>query len=134
MSTADDIRVMLVDDSNTIRFMLGALLDETSGLRMCATAEDGEAAVTEALANRPDVIVMDMQMPGIDGLDAAREILQRWPEARIIMNTAYDDDSLKQAAEAAGAAAYFTKDQRPIELVEIIRTVHNEVSVNSSDR
>lgn len=125
---------MLVDDSNTIRFMLGALLDETTGLTVCATAEDGESAVTEALANRPDVIVMDMQMPGIDGLDAAREILENWPEARIVMNTAYDDEALERASMSIGAAAYFTKSQRPVKLVEVIRDVHARPTVSPADR
>ena len=117
---ADTVRVVLADDSMTIRAMLSALLGDVPEIEMVAVAEDGESAVELALEHRPDVLIMDMQMPGLGGLDAARKILDAWPEARIIMNTAYGDEATQNEARDVGAAGYITKDQRPTALIRTV--------------
>lgn len=116
----DRVSVVLADDSTTIRAMLSALLGEVPEIELVAVAPDGETAVVEVLDHRPDVVIMDMQMPGLGGLEAAKQILSEWPEARIIMNTAYGDEALRLEAEAIGAVGYITKDQRPTALVTTI--------------
>ncbi len=117
------IRIALIDDSATIRAMLGALFNEIPEIDVCALGENGEEGVAVVLAERPDVVVMDMQMPLLNGLDAAKEILRQWPEARIIMNTAYGDEALKAEADALGVAGYITKDERPSKLVRAVISV-----------
>ncbi len=114
------IRLVLVDDSPTIRTMLAALFNEVPEIEVCALAEDGLHAVDVVLTERPDVVVMDMQMPEMNGLDAAREILTVWSDARIVMNTAYGDEALMREAQALGIAGYVTKDQRPSKLIRTI--------------
>lgn len=116
----DSVSVILADDSTTIRAMLSALLREVPEINFIDAAPDGETAVVLVLEHRPDVVIMDMQMPGLGGLEAAKQILAEWPEARIIMNTAYGDDELRDEAEAAGAVGYITKDQRPTALVKTV--------------
>ena len=117
------VSVLLADDSTTIRAMLSSLLNDVPEIDLIAVAENGEQAVELTLEHRPNVVIMDMQMPGLAGLDAARQILETWPEARIIMNTAYGDPGLKAEAEDAGAIGYITKDQRPAHLIRTVLDV-----------
>ena len=123
------VSVLLADDSTTIRAMLSSLLGDVPEIELAAVAENGERAVELALEHRPDVIIMDMQMPGLGGLDAARQILEVWPEARIIMNTAYGDEELQSEAEGIGAIGYITKDQRPAHLIKTVLAVANDTEV-----
>ena len=123
------VTVLLADDSTTIRAMLSSLLGDVPEIEMVAVAENGERAVELALEHRPDVIIMDMQMPGLGGLDAARQILQTWPEARIIMNTAYGDQAMQTESEEVGAIGYITKDQRPAHLIQTVLDVARNAEV-----
>ncbi len=117
---SETIRVVIVDDSATIRTMLGALFNEIPTISVCGMAENGSEGVNLVLAERPDVVVMDMQMPLLNGLDAARQILEHWPDARIIMNSAFGDQALIDEASSVGIADYITKDQRPSALVRAV--------------
>lgn len=120
-STATNvIRVVIVDDSTTIRTMLRSLFNEIPGIAVCGMAENGAEGVDVVLAERPDVVIMDMQMPIVNGLNAARQILEQWPTAQIIMNTAFGDDALIAEAQSIGVAGYVTKDQRPSKLVRAV--------------
>ena len=117
---SETIRVVIVDDSATIRTMLSALFNEIPSISVCGMAENGSEGVNVVLAERPDVVVMDMQMPLLNGLDAARQILENWPGARIIMNSAFGDQALIDEASSVGITSYITKDQRPSALVRAV--------------
>ncbi|MEM7091589.1 MAG: response regulator transcription factor [Actinomycetota bacterium] len=117
------VSVVLADDSTTIRSMLGSLLEEDPDIDLAGLASDGPQAVEMALSRRPDVVILDVQMPGLDGLRATRRILAEWPEARVILHTAYPDDGLASEACQAGAAGYLTKDQRPSALIATVLKV-----------
>ena len=119
-SLSGAIRVVIVDDSATIRTMLNALFGEIPELSVCGLAENGEEAVALVLTQRPDVVVMDMQMPLLNGLDASRQILRQWPHANIIMNSAFGDQALMEEAASVGIVGYITKDQRPSKLVQAV--------------
>ena len=114
------LRVMIADDVDALRTVLADLLDATPGIEVCGQAADGVQAVELALAIRPDVVILDLKMPRKDGITAAKEILTSWPEATIIINSAYADNALIEAALTAGVAHYQTKDQRPSELIDLL--------------
>lgn len=114
------VRVVIVDDSSNIRAALSSLLSTVPQTEVVGTASDGVEGVQVTLAERPDVIVMDMQMPNMDGIEASREILQQWPAAQILMNSAYSDQSLQAEAESYGVKGYMSKDLRPAKLVAAI--------------
>lgn len=129
----ETIRVVIVDDSATIRTMLNALFGEIPTISVCGMAENGAEAVDLVLIKRPDVVVMDMQMPLLNGLDAARRILEQWPQAHIIMNSAFGDQALMDEAAALGIAGYITKDQRPSKLVKAVLAVGSPVPDSSGN-
>lgn len=111
---------MVVDDVEWVRTMLVELLNEVDGIEVCTTASDGEEALALAIDVRPDLVLMDLKMPRMDGIVATRHILEAWPQARIIINSAYGDEALIDSAMDAGAVGYVTKDRRPSELIEAI--------------
>jgi DNA-binding NarL/FixJ family response regulator len=110
-------RVVVVDDVDWVRSMLSELLEDIDGIEVCATASDGDEAIEVVLAQRPDAVLMDLKMPRVDGITAAKDILAKWPEAKIVLNSAYGDAALVEAAMVAGVAGYVTKDKRPAELI-----------------
>ena len=114
------VRVVIVDDSSSIRAALTSLLSTVPQTEVVGIASDGLEGVRIALEQRPDVVVMDMQMPNMDGIEASREILQQWPAAQILMNSAYTDDSLQSEAEGHGVKGYMSKDLRPGKLIAAI--------------
>lgn len=115
-----DLRVLIADDVDVLRTVLTELLNATEGIEVCAHAADGDEAVDLALATRPDAILMDLKMPRKDGITAAKEILSAWPEAKIIINSAFADKALIQSALDAGVIGYQTKDRRPTELIDLL--------------
>jgi len=118
---SDVVRVVIVDDSSNIRAALTALLDTVPQTEVVGTAANGQEGVDVVLETRPDVVVMDMQMPpGMDGINASRLILESWPGAQILMNSAYTDQSLQAEAEGYGVKGYLSKDLRPAKLVAAI--------------
>jgi len=115
---------MLVDDHSVVRMGLSAILSLDKGLRVVSEAEDGEQAMEQYRKSRPDVALMDVQMPKMGGVEGLRAILAEWPEARVIMLTTSDlDDDIHRALEA-GASGYLLKNVSRSELVGAIREVH----------
>ena len=102
------LRLLLADDHPLIREGLRSSLAD-QGFTVVAEAEDGKTAVDLALEHRPDVVVMDIGMPELDGLEATRRILRARPTARVLVLTAHDDEDMRQAAKDAGAMGYVVK-------------------------
>lgn len=119
------INVMLVDDHDLVRKGIRRLLDDTSGIKVVAEATDGEQAIQQVRRERPDVILMDVSMPGIGGLEATRKIKQVSPGMKVIAVTIHDDDPIPARLLEAGAAGYITKGCDVDEIVEAIRAVHS---------
>jgi DNA-binding NarL/FixJ family response regulator len=121
---ADPIRVLLVDDHAVVREGLRAFLQLQEGLEIIGEAGDGAEAVQEAERLAPDVIVMDLVMPGLDGVGAMRELRVRSPDSRVIVLTSFLDDDRLLPAIQAGAAGYLLKNVEPAELARAIRVAH----------
>ncbi|MGD2105039.1 MAG: response regulator transcription factor [Anaerolineae bacterium] len=119
------IEVMIVDDHPVFRQGLRNILAAQADLHVVDEAADGETAVERAEAIRPDVVIMDINLPGLNGLQATREIKDRFPGMQVIMLTAYDDEEQIYHAIRAGASAYHAKDVRPERLIGVIREVNN---------
>ncbi len=118
------IRVLIVDDHVLLRQALAHVLQRSAGIEVVGHADNGREATSAAGKLRPDVVLMDMVMPGLNGIDATRQILRAQPKCHILILSAYsDDDRVAQALEA-GAAGYLLKSADAEELVEAIRTVH----------
>lgn len=115
------IRVLVADDHAVVRSGLGQLLATAPDLELAGEARDGEEAVATAEAARPDVILMDISMPNLDGVEATRKIIARDPEARIVMLTSMADNRKILDALEAGASGYLLKHAGPDELLNSIR-------------
>jgi len=118
------IRIMAVDDHPLIRQGIARLVSAQADLTLVAEAANGREAVQQFRAHRPDVTLMDLQMPEMSGLDAISTIRGEFPEARIIVLTTYAGDVQAHRAVKAGSRAYLLKDSLHRELVETIRAVH----------
>ena len=125
----DAIRVMLVEDHVLVRQGTRELLEREPDLRVVAEAGDGDEAIRLAEAHRPDVILMDVAIPKLNGLDATRRIKSVYPSVAILALTAYDDDQYVFAFLEAGAAGYLLKDVDVDDLIKAIRAVHAGESV-----
>ncbi len=119
----NEIRVVIVDDHPFFREGLRKVLTNQSGLEIIGEAGDGEEAIEKALALRPDVMLMDVNLPRLNGLQATRRIKDLCYQINIIILTAYDDEEQVYHAIRAGASAYHPKDVDPRKLVETIRIV-----------
>lgn len=117
------IRVLLVDDQPLLRLGFRLVLDAEDDLEVVGEADDGRAALTQSAALHPDVILMDVRMPRMNGIDATAALLKAEPETKVLILTTFDLDEYAFAALRAGAAGFLLKDARPAELVEAIRTV-----------
>ncbi|MET1006791.1 MAG: response regulator transcription factor [Propionibacteriaceae bacterium] len=118
-----DIRVVLADDHPVVRAGLSALLGSLAGIAVVAVAADGHAAVKEVVLHRPDVAVLDLQMPGQDGFAATREIRRAAPEVAVLVLTMFDDDDSVFTAMRAGARGYVVKGAEQDEIGRAIRAV-----------
>ncbi|AFU04489.1 response regulator [Nocardia brasiliensis] len=115
------ITVLLVDDQRLVRAGLRMLIDATPDLEVIGEAADGAAAIRSAAELSPDLILMDLRMPGLDGVAATEQIVGARPSAKVLVLTTFDDDEHLFPALAAGAAGYLIKDTEPSELLAAIR-------------
>jgi DNA-binding NarL/FixJ family response regulator len=118
------IRILLAEDQTLMRQGLRTLLELERDFQIVGEAADGEAAVQLALKLRPDVVLMDVQMPRLNGVEATAALCARWPQARVIILTTFDRDDYVFQGVRAGALGYLLKDTPAEQLVEIIRRVH----------
>lgn len=123
-TSAAAIRVLIVDDHEVARAGIRRLLEDTPAVTVVGEATDGQYAVEQALALRPDVVLMDLQMPRLSGVQAVRELRARWPEARVLIVTTFAQDEHLFEALKAGARGYLLKDASRAELLHGIQTVH----------
>ena len=121
---ADKIRVLIADDHAVVRHGLRLFLDLQDDIAVVGEAQDGAEAVDKAKAQRPDIILMDLVMPGLDGIQATRAVKDACPDTRVLVLTSFADDEKLFPALRAGAAGYLMKDVAPEQLAEAIRTVH----------
>jgi len=115
------IRVLLVDDQTLVRAGLRMLCEASSDLEVVGEARNGQEAVQLAARTAPDVILMDLRMPGMDGMQATARILDARPAARVLVLTTFDDDDHVYPAIAAGACGFLVKDAAPDDLLDGIR-------------
>ena len=118
------VRVLIVDDHAIMRKGIRALLSEAGGFEVVGEADNGQEAVLRAQETHPDVILMDLLMPDMDGIEATRQITSRQPKTRILVLTSFAADNKVFPAIKAGALGYLLKDSSPEELVRAIRQVH----------
>lgn len=118
------IGVLVVDDHAVVREGLRTFLELQDGIEVVGEAGDGEEAVAVAERLRPDVILMDLVMPKLDGVGAMRELRRRLPDARVIVLTSFADDERLLPAVQAGAAGYLLKNVQPRELARAVRAAH----------
>jgi DNA-binding NarL/FixJ family response regulator len=124
MPDTDPIRLLLVDDESLIRRGLKALLRLEPDLQVVGEAEDGQAAIGQVEALQPDVVLMDVRMPVMDGVAATGEIAHRFPKTKVLVLTTFDNDEYVTQALAKGAAGYLLKDTPSEEIAQGIRAVH----------
>lgn len=119
------INVLLVDDHEIVRAGISRLLNDVQGIKVIGTASSGEEAFKMAKEKHPDVILMDVKMPGIGGLEATRKILRQNPSIKVIALTIYEGEPFPSKLLQAGASGYLTKGAGIEEMVTAIRTVHS---------
>ena len=120
----DMIRILAVDDHPLLRKGIAALVNAEPDMKLVAEASHGEEAIESFRLHRPDVTLMDLQLPGVSGIEAIERILSEFPEARIIVLTTYRGDAQVLRALRVGARAYILKGHVHRELLETIHTVH----------
>jgi two-component system, NarL family, response regulator len=124
IESACAIRVMLADDHAIVRNGVAQILNEEPGISVVAEAADGAEAVELFERDRPDVALIDLRMPKLEGVQVVERIRERFPNAAIVILTTYDTDNDIERALRAGAKAFLVKDVSPRDLVECVRAVH----------
>jgi DNA-binding NarL/FixJ family response regulator len=122
-SASQGLQLLIADDSEPFRAGLAALVASLDGMVVVGTATDGDAAVTMALDLQPDVVLMDLSMPGRNGIEATRAIVSSAPHIAVLILTMHEDDESVFAAVQAGARGYLVKGARQAELVRAVRSV-----------
>ncbi len=123
------IRVLFVDDHEMVRIGVSAYLTTQGDIDVIAEADNGQKAVELALEHKPDVILMDLVMDGMDGIEATRQIITKWPEAKILIVTSFIDDDKVYPAIEAGATSYLLKTSKADVIAKAIRDTHAGESV-----
>ena len=118
------IKVLLVDDHEMVRLGVSAYLSVQEDIEVIAQAENGKIGVEKALELKPDIILMDLVMPAMDGIEATKEILSKWKEAKIIIVTSFIDDEKVYPAISAGAKSYLLKTSSASEIAQAIRDTY----------
>jgi DNA-binding NarL/FixJ family response regulator len=131
LAVGNDIRVLLVDDQELIRYGFRLILGAAPGIIVVGEAADGAQAIGAAARLQPDVVLMDVRMPGVGGIEATKHITSLRPDTRVLVLTTYDLDEYAFGALGAGAAGFLLKDTRPDDLVAAIRAVHSGDAVVS---
>jgi len=119
----EPVRVLLADDQRLVRESLGTMLGLLPGIELVASAADGEEALVLTDEHNPDVVLMDLRMPRLDGIEATRQLHERRPDVRVIALTTYADDESVLGALRAGARGYLTKDASSEDIRRAILTV-----------
>jgi|TARA_B110000090_G_scaffold206830_1_gene257030 two-component system invasion response regulator UvrY len=119
------INILLVDDHELVRTGIRKILDEIKGLKVVAEVNTGEDAVKFCRQNQPDVVLMDMNMPGIGGLEATKRIIRYAPDIKVIVLTVHSEDPFPAKVMQIGASGYLTKGTGPDEMVMAIRAVNS---------
>ncbi|HCJ27878.1 MAG TPA: two-component system response regulator UvrY [Pseudomonas sp.] len=117
------IRVLVVDDHDLVRTGISRMLADIDGLQVIGQAESGEAAIKKSRELKPDVVLMDVKMPGIGGLEATRKLLRSHPDIKVIAVTICEEDPFPTRLLQAGAAGYLTKGAALDEMIQAIRMV-----------
>ena len=119
------INVLLVDDHELVRTGIRKILDEVKGFKVIGETSTGEEAIKFCRKTEPDVVLMDMNMPGIGGLEATKKIIRYAPDVKVIVLTVYTEDPIPSKVMQIGAAGYLTKGAGPDEMVNAIRAVNS---------
>ncbi|MDZ7826620.1 MAG: UvrY/SirA/GacA family response regulator transcription factor [Gammaproteobacteria bacterium] len=127
------IRVLIVDDHRLVRTGIARVLEDVKGIEVAGCAESGEEALERIRQAPPDVVLMDIRMPGIGGMEATRRALRLEPDLKIVATTVYDDEPFPGQMFDAGAIGYVTKDADPRELISAIRKAQVGQRYLSSD-
>ncbi|MBY6037501.1 response regulator transcription factor [Fictibacillus nanhaiensis] len=123
------IKVLLVDDHEMVRIGVSAYLSAQPDIEVTGEAENGKIAVERALALKPDIILMDLVMDEMDGIEATRRITESWPDARIIVVTSFLDDEKVYPALEAGAVSYMLKTSKASDIAQAVRDTFHGRSV-----
>jgi two-component system, NarL family, response regulator LiaR len=123
------IRVVFVDDHEMVRIGVSSYLSAQPDIEVVGEAADGKKGVELALELRPDIILMDLVMKEMDGIEATRKIIEKWPEAKIIIVTSFLDDEKVYPALEAGATSYMLKTSKASEIANAVRNTYNGQSV-----
>lgn len=123
------IKVLIVDDHEMVRIGVSAYLATQDDIEIVAEAKNGKEAIEKALSLKPDIILMDLVMKEMDGIEATRKIIEEWPEAKIIIVTSFIDDDKVYPALEAGAKSYLLKTSNASEIREAIRSTYNGQSI-----
>lgn len=118
------IRILLAEDHTLVRKGLRSLLEGEDGLVVIDEAVDGREAVEKASQLQPDIVLMDIAMPGLNGLEATRQLRRRYPKVKVVILTMYADEEYIPQLLKAGACGYVVKQAAPEELIAAVRTVH----------
>jgi DNA-binding NarL/FixJ family response regulator len=117
------VRVLIVDDDDLMRAGLKSVLASDETIEVVGESGDGREAIAAARSLRPDVVLMDIRMPELDGISATRELLARSPDAKVVVLTTFEDDEYVFGALAAGASGFLLKRTRPEELIAAVHTI-----------
>ena len=117
------VRILLVDDDDLMRAGLRSVLSSDATIEVVGEAADGRAAVDRVLELRPEIVLMDIRMPNVDGISATREVLAAWPDVKVVILTTFEEDDYIFGALSAGASGFLLKRTTPEELIGAIHTV-----------
>lgn len=118
------INVVLVDDHKLVRTGIRRILEDITGIKVVGEASNGEEALQVVRQTKPNVVLMDIKMPGLGGLETTRKLLRQNPDLKIVIITAYENDVFPVRLLQAGASGYLTKSASPDEMIRAIRSVH----------
>jgi len=124
MSKPQDVRVLVVDDQQLIRDGIASILDVQEGVVVVGTARNGQEAMAKTASLNPDIILMDIHMPEMDGITATEKLRQQFPDSQVVMLTTFDDDTYIIRSLQVGACGYLLKDLPASDLAQAVRLAH----------